>query len=132
MINDHVADMIARIKNAQRAGHKFADVTVSKLNKGVLEVLRREGMIEGFELVEGEKVGGSFRVALKYYSSGKPVISRADRVSRPGRRSYSQFDRLQRVSSGLGISIISTSKGVMADHEARKARVGGEVLARFG
>jgi len=131
MINDHVSDMIARLKNAQRASHKYADVTVSKLNKGILEVLKREGLVEAFEL-QGEGVSQKYRVALKYFASGRPVISKAVRVSRPGCRKYSAFDGLPRVSCGLGISIVSTSKGVMADHEAKKLRVGGEVIALFG
>jgi small subunit ribosomal protein S8 len=131
MINDHVSDMIARLKNAQRANHKSADVTPSKLNKGILEVLKSEGLIESFELA-GEGMTKAYRVSLKYFSSGRPVISRAERVSKPGCRRYSSFEDLGRVKSGLGISILSTSKGVMADHQARKMRVGGEVLALFG
>ncbi len=132
MINDHVSDMIARIKNGQRAGHKLVTVTASKLNKSVLEVLTKEGMIEGYEVVDLGGGKSDIRVALKYFSSGRPVISRASRVSSPGCRRYYAADKLPRVSSGLGISIVSTSKGVMSDHEARKARVGGEVIALFG
>ncbi len=132
MINDHVSDMITRIRNGQRAGHRSVLVTVSKLNKSVLEVLKREGLIEGFEQVKSDEGTEGIRVGLKYYSSGRPVIVRATRVSRPGCRKYSRSELLPRVSSGLGIAIVSTSKGVMADHEARKLRVGGEVIALFG
>ncbi len=132
MINDHVSDMITRIRNGQRAGHRSVLVTSSKLNKSVLEVLKKEGLIEGFESVTPESGPSSIRVGLKYFSSGRPVIGRATRVSRPGCRKFSTSDRLPRVNSGLGIAIVSTSKGVMADHEARKLRVGGEVIALFG
>lgn len=132
MINDHVSDMITRIRNGQRAGHRSVVVTASKLNKSVLEVLKREGLIEGFESGKDEKGHAALKVALKYFASGRPVISRATRVSRPGCRKYAQMEKLPRVSSGLGIAIVSTSKGVMTDHEARKSRVGGELIALIG
>ena len=132
MINDHISDMITRIRNGQRAGHRSVVVTKAKLNQSVLEVLKREGLIEGFEHVQAEEGFPGIRVGLKYYSSGRPAIARATRVSRPGCRKYSQAEKLPRVSSGLGIAIVSTSRGVMADHEARKLRVGGEVIALFG
>jgi len=132
MINDHISDMITRIRNGQRAGHRSVVVTKSRLNQSVLEVLKREGLIEGFEQVESEEGFPGIRVGLKYYSSGRPVIARATRVSRPGCRKYSKTESLPRVSSGLGIAVVSTSRGVMADHEARKLRVGGEVIALFG
>lgn len=132
MINDHVSDMITRIRNGQRAGHRSVVVTGSSLNKSVLEVLTREGLIEGFEAAKDENGHNTLKVGLKYFSSGRPVISRAVRVSRPGCRKYSRTEKLPKVSSGLGISIVSTSKGVLADHEARKLRVGGEVIALFG
>jgi small subunit ribosomal protein S8 len=132
MINDHVSDMVTRIRNGQRAGHRIVDVTNSKLNKSILEVLRKEGLIEGFEVVAATEGPSVLRVGLKYYSSGKPVISRAERFSKPGCRKYRGSDALPKVSSGLGISVVSTSRGVMADHEARKLKVGGEVLALFG
>jgi small subunit ribosomal protein S8 len=132
MINDHVSDMITRVRNGQRAGHRTVDVTATKLNASVLDVLKREGLIEGYEAIKSDDGKTGIRVGLKYYSSGRPVISRATRVSRPGCRKYSTTEKLPRVSSGLGIAIVSTSKGVMADHEARKLRVGGEVIALFG
>ena len=132
MINDHVSDMVTRIRNGQRAGHKAVIVTSSKLNKSVLEVLKREGLIEEFELGQDDGGKPAILVSLKYYSSGRPVISKAVRVSRPGCRKYFRVEKLPKVSSGLGISIVSTSRGVLADHEARKQRVGGEVIALFG
>lgn len=132
MINDHVSDMITRVRNGQRAGHRSVVVTASKLNKSVLEVLKREGLIEGFESGKDENGHPALKVALKYFANGRPVISRATRVSRPGCRKYAQMENLPRVSSGLGIAIVSTSKGVMTDHEARKSRVGGELIALIG
>lgn len=131
MINDHVADMITRIRNAQRAGHKFAIVTVAKMNKRVLDVLRTEGFIEGYEQVEGADKKPVYKVGLKYFASGKPVISRADRLSTSGCRKYVGAENLPKVNSGLGVAVISTSKGVMADHEARKQHIGGELVAYF-
>jgi small subunit ribosomal protein S8 len=102
------------------------------MNKSVLEVLKREGLIDGFESAEDVKKKPAIRVGLKYYSSGKPLISRADRVSKPGCRKYFEVDRLPKVSSGLGIAIVSTSKGLMTDHEARRNKVGGELIALIG
>jgi small subunit ribosomal protein S8 len=124
--------MLARIRNGQRAGHRSVLVTASKFNKSVLEVLKREGLIEGFEPAEDENKRPAIRVGLRYYSSGKPLIARAERVSKPGCRKYFEMEALPKVSSGLGIAIVSTSKGVMTDHEARKNRVGGEVIALVG
>jgi small subunit ribosomal protein S8 len=132
MINDHISDMITRIRNGQRAGHRSVLVTSSKLNKSVLEVLKREGFIDAFEASKDEEGRAAIKVGLKYFSSGRPVISRAVRVSRPGCRKYFRTEKLPRVSSGLGVAIVSTSKGIMTDHEARKSRVGGEVIALIG
>ena len=132
MINDHISDMITRIRNGQRAGHRSVIVTASKLNKSVLEVLKKEGFIDGFEASKDLDGRTALKVSLKYFSSGRPVITRAVRVSRPGCRKYFQMEKLPRVSSGLGVAIVSTSKGVMSDHEARKSRVGGEVIALVG
>jgi small subunit ribosomal protein S8 len=132
MINDHVSDMITRIRNGQRAGHRTVLVTASKFNKSVLEVLKREGLIEGFEAAQDVHKRAAIKVSLKYYASGRPVISRAERVSKPGCRKYFEMEKLPKVSSGLGIAIVSTSKGVMTDNEARKSRVGGEVIALIG
>ena len=128
MINDHISDMITRIRN----GHRSVLVTASKLNKSVLEVLKREGLIEAFEPAQDENKRTALKVALKYYASGRPVIARAERVSKPGCRKYRRMSDLPKVSSGLGIAIVSTSKGVMTDNEARKSRVGGEVIALIG
>jgi small subunit ribosomal protein S8 len=132
MINDHVSDMITRIRNGQRSGHRSVLVTSSKMNKSVLEVLKREGLIEGFENAEDANKRPALKVGLKYYTSGKPMISRVERVSKPGCRKYFEVEALPRVSSGLGIAIVSTSKGMMTDNEARRSKVGGEVIALVG
>jgi small subunit ribosomal protein S8 len=102
------------------------------MNKSILEVLKREGLIEGFEGAEGANKRSALRVGLKYYTSGKPMISRVERVSKPGCRKYFEVESLPKVSSGLGIAIVSTSKGVMTDNEARRSKVGGEVIALVG
>lgn len=134
MVNDQLSDLLTRIRNAQRAGHKSATVINCALNRRVLEVLKTEGLIEGYEDIEkddGTK-SNQLRVGLKYFSSGKPLISQIDRVSKPGCRKYAAMDNLPKVMSGLGIAVVSTSKGVVSDREARKLRVGGEVLAVVG
>ena len=97
-----------------------------------MEVLKREGLIDGFEVAEDANKRPAIRVGLKYYTSGKPLITRAERVSKPGCRKYFEMEALPKVSSGLGIAIVSTSKGIMTDQEARKSRVGGEVIALIG
>ena len=129
MINDQVSDLLTRIRNAQRAGHKSVFVVASKMNKSVLEVLKREGLIDGYEAGENAR---TLNVFLKYYSTGKPVIASARRFSKPGCRQYRRVDDIPRVSSGLGIAIISTSQGVVSDREARQLKIGGEILAMLG
>jgi len=133
MTNDTIADLLTRIRNAQRAGHKVTRVPSSKMSMRVLEVLKTEGFISSFKTLmpEGEKFE-QVDVALKYYSTGEPVIGLARRISTPGLRKYVGSEKLPRVKSGLGISIVSTSQGVMSDREARKRRIGGEVLAFIG
>jgi small subunit ribosomal protein S8 len=129
MVNDPIGDLIARIKNA--ATRKRARVTTpaSKMRERVLGVLESEGYIRGFARVQ--KPGGfpEFDVELKYFD-GEPVIMEIKRVSKPGRRVYSSIADLKPVKNGLGISILSTPKGVMSDNAAREANVGGEVLCR--
>jgi small subunit ribosomal protein S8 len=130
MSNDTVADLLTRIRNAHRAKHKSVLVPSSNIAKNILNVLKTEGFIETY--VQKTNSFGSFDgydVVLKYYPSGEPVISLAQRVSKPGRRMYSRSDRLKKVDNGLGIAVVSTSQGVMSDREARKKKIGGEVLA---
>ena len=126
-ITDAIADMLTRIRNAGSAGHATVDIPQSNLKKSIAKILLDEGYIEKYELVEGN-IQGIIRVTLKY-SGKKHVISGIKRISKPGLRTYADKTSLPRVLNGLGIAIISTSKGVMTDKEARKLGVGGEVLA---
>lgn len=126
-ITDAIADMLTRIRNAGSAGHATVDIPQSNLKKSIAKILLEEGYIESYELVEGN-TQGIIRVTLKY-SGKKHVITGIKRISKPGLRTYADKASLPRVLNGLGIAIISTSKGVMTDKEARKLGVGGEVLA---
>ncbi len=129
MVNDPIGDMIARIKNATDRGRQKVSTPASRLRERVLGVLESEGYIRGFNLVQKPGAFPEFEIELKYYD-GQPVIARIDRVSKPGRRVYSSIGDLKPVRNGLGISILSTSKGVMSDIAARDANVGGEVLCQ--
>lgn len=127
-LTDPLGDMLARIRNGQQAGKSSIASPASKLRMNVLEVLKKEGYIRGYELLEdGNK--RNLKIELKYFE-GEPVIKTIDRVSKPGRRVYSAIKDLGKVRGGLGISILSTPRGVMSDTEARTANVGGEVLCR--
>ena len=126
-ITDAIADMLTRIRNAGSAGHATVDIPQSNLKKSIAKILLDEGYIESYELVEGN-TQGIIRVTLKY-SGKKHVISGIKRISKPGLRTYADKASLPRVLNGLGIAIISTSKGVMTDKEAKALHVGGEVLA---
>ena len=128
-MTDPLGDMLTRIRNAQRAGMANVSCPASKLRANVLEVLKREGYIRGFLPTNGGEVAPQFKIELKY-NEGTPVIREINRVSKPGRRVYSKIADLPRVYNGLGISILSTPRGVMSDNEARAANVGGEVLCR--
>lgn len=127
--SDPLGDMLTRIRNGQQARKSDITVPASKLRENVLEVLKREGFIRGYERVNLRKGVDSIKVELKYYE-GRPVISEISRVSTPGRRVYSGVKDLQKFYNGLGISVLSTPRGVMSDHEARQANVGGEVLCK--
>jgi len=126
-MSDTLGDMLTRIRNGQTTNKKVVDAPASRFRKNVLEVLKREGFIRNFEEKEMRPGINFFEIELKYYN-GKPVISEIKRVSKPGRRVYSSIKNLQRTYNGLGISILSTPRGVMSDNEAREANVGGEVL----
>jgi small subunit ribosomal protein S8 len=128
-VSDPLGDMLTRIRNAQRARHTICTAPASQLRANVLDVLKREGFIRGFEAQELRPGVAQLRIELKY-NEGEPVIKEITRVSKPGRRVYSKIKELQRVYAGLGISILSTPRGVMSDAEARAANVGGEVLCR--
>ena len=126
-MSDTLGDMLTRIRNGQTTNKKVVDAPASRFRKNVLEVLKREGFISNFEEKEMRPGINFFEIELKYYN-GKPVISEIKRVSKPGRRVYSSIKNLKKTYNGLGISILSTPRGVMSDNEAREANVGGEVL----
>lgn len=125
--NDPIGDMIARIKNAQKARHEFVACPDSTLRRMLLNVLKAEGFIRSYEVKEIRTNVRELSIELKYHNE-EPAIHEFKRVSKPGRRVYSRIKDLPRYYNGLGISILSTPAGVMADHEARKANTGGEVL----
>jgi len=127
--NDPIGDMIARIRNAAERGRSKVVTPASKLRQRFLDVLQSEGYIRGYSRSESAQGFAQFEIELKYYDD-KPVIAEIARVSKPGRRVYSSIADLKPVKNGLGISILSTPKGVMSDTAARDANVGGEVLCR--
>lgn len=128
-MSDPLGDMLTRIRNGQRARKNSVPVPASNLRANVLEVLKREGYIRGYSWSEIRTGIKELNVELKY-SEGAPVIREISRVSKPGRRVYTKIKDLGRFYNGLGISILSTPKGVLSDHEARQENVGGEVLCR--
>ena len=127
-ISDVIADMLTRIRNANDAKHDTVDIPASNLKKSIAQILLEEGYIKNFQIVEDGKQG-IIRVTLKYAAGKQKVINGLRRVSKPGLRIYSNCEDMPRVMNGLGIAIVSTSKGVMTDKAARKENVGGEVLA---
>ena len=127
-ITDPVADMLTRIRNANNAKHETVDVPASNMKKSIAQILLDEGYIKSFQIVD-DGTQGTIRIALKYNAGKEKVISGLRRVSKPGLRVYVGADELPQVLRGLGIAIVSTSKGVMTDKAARAAHVGGEVLA---
>jgi small subunit ribosomal protein S8 len=127
MMTDPIADMLTRIRNAVRVERPHVEMPLSKVKRGLAEVLKREGYIWDWEEVEAEPAN-HLRVHLKYGPNGERVIRRIRRVSKPGRRVYSGASDLKPILGGLGISILSTSRGVISDREARQRKLGGEVL----
>ncbi len=127
-LSDPVADYLTRIRNAQKARHPYVDVPASNLKRAITQILVDKGYVADYVNVEDTKQG-LIRVYLKYMRGGKPVIESIKRVSKPGLRQYVGADNLPRVMNGLGIAILSTSRGVMTDKECRRAGIGGEVLA---
>ncbi len=126
-MTDPIADMLTRIRNAQSAGHEEASMPYSRLKEAVAGVLKEEGYIADFR-TSGSGVTKTLRLALRYTEAGVPVVSGLKRVSRPGRRAYFGASEIPRVLDGLGICILSTSHGVISDRQARRQKVGGEVL----
>ena len=126
-MSDVIADMLTRIRNANNAKHESVDIPASNMKKSIADILVKEGYIKGYQIVEDGKQG-IIRVALKYNGKEK-VIKGLRRVSKPGLRIYASCEDMPRVMNGLGVAIVSTSKGIMTDKEARKNNIGGEVLA---
>lgn len=130
MINDPIADLLTRIRNGQMAGHRTVLANKSKMAERILEVLKTEGFITDYEVKKKEGVAfDQIEVELKYFGSGEPVISSLQRESRCGRRRYVGVEDIPQVHCGLGVAILSTSKGVMSDRIAKKNSIGGELLA---
>ena len=127
-ITDPIADMLTRIRNANSAKHDTVDVPASNMKKAIAQILLEEGYIKNFQLID-DGTQGVIRITLKYGAGKEKVISGLRRVSKPGLRVYAGADELPKVLHGLGVAIVSTSKGVMTDKKAREAHVGGEVLA---
>lgn len=127
-ITDPIADMLTRIRNANTSKHKTVDVPASNMKKAIAEILFEEGYIKSFEVIENENQG-IIRITIKYDEKGSRVIAGLKRISKPGLRVYAASDELPKVLNGLGIALISTSKGIMTDKNAREQGIGGEVLA---
>ena len=128
VVTDPIADLLTRIRNALTAKHETVTVPASKMKKSIVDILVEEGFVQSAEVVETEK-GNDIVITLKYGKKGEKVISNLKRISKPGLRVYCGAEQLPRVLGGLGIAIISTSKGVMTDKAARAQNIGGEVLA---
>ena len=127
-LSDPIGDMIARVKNAQARNHKKVDLPSSNFKSKIADILKNEGFIKDFK-VSSEEKKNILSLELKYHS-GNPVISNFERVSKPGRRIFSSADSLPKINNGLGIAILSTPKGVMTDIDARKQKVGGEIVCK--
>ncbi len=127
-ITDTIADMLTRIRNANSAKHDTVDIPASNMKKSIAQILVDEGYVKGFQVIEDGKQG-VIRMTLKYGENKTPVLTGLRRVSKPGLRIYSNCEDMPKVMRGLGIAIVSTSKGVMTDKKARKENVGGEILA---
>ena len=128
-LSDPLGDLLTRIRNGQRAHKSMTTTPASRLRENLLRVLEREGYIRGFERYSVRDGVEEIKVELKY-NEGEPVINKIERISKPGRRVYAKIKDLQKVYNGLGISILSTPRGVMSDQEARQANVGGEILCQ--
>ena len=128
MLTDPIADMLTRIRNAARVFKPRVDISGSKMCVGIARILKEEGFIDDFKFID-DKTQGIVRVYLKYGPEGEPIINSIKRESKPGLRVYKPVSELPRVLNGLGISVVSTSQGIMSDRQCRKANIGGELLA---
>ena len=129
-MTDPIADMLSRIRNGIQAHHDRVEIPASKLKVEIARILKSEGFIRNYALVDKDKIQATLRVDLKYSPDGEPVIHGIERISRPGRRVYRNKQEIPSVLGGLGLAIVSTSKGVLAGHEAAKNGIGGEVLCQ--
>lgn len=127
VMTDPIADMLTRIRNANQMKHETVDIPASKLKKEILEVLKAEGYIIGYKIIKGD-VQNTLRVNLKYLNNAR-VVKGLKRISKPGLRVYAKNSEIPKVLNGLGIAVVSTSRGIMTDREARKQKIGGEILA---
>ena len=127
-MSDVIADMLTRIRNANDAKHATVDIPASNMKKSIADILVEEGYVKSYQVIEDGKQG-VIRIYLKYTENKKPVISGIKRISKPGLRIYASKDELPKVLGGLGVAVISTSKGIMTDKKARKLGIGGEVMA---
>ena len=126
-MTDPIADMLTRIRNANTVGHDSVDIPASKMKKAIAEILLNEGYIKGYEVID-DNTQGTIRIEMKYAAGKERVISGIKRISKPGLKVYAKANEVPKVLGGLGIAIVSTSKGIMTDKEARKLGVGGEVI----
>jgi len=129
-MTDPIADMLTRIRNGIQSHHDRVEIPASKLKMEIAKILKSEGFIRNYALVEKDKIQPTLRIDLKYSPEGEPVIHGIERISRPGRRVYRNRQEIPSVLGGLGLAIVSTSKGVLAGHEAAKNGIGGEVLCQ--
>jgi small subunit ribosomal protein S8 len=125
--SDPIADMLTRIRNASRINKKQVNIKASNICKGIAAVLKEEGYINGFDRIDDNKQG-ILRIILKYDEEGRPIIEEIKRVSKPGRRIYLSVEKIPKVLAGMGIAILSTSKGIMSDKSCRRDNIGGEIL----
>jgi len=130
-MTDPIADLLSRIRNAHLAKHDRLDVPVSKLKLEICKLLKEEGFIKNFRVVESSSPTATLRVFLRYSAEGVPVINHLERVSKPGRRVYKGADEIKPVRNGLGLGIVSTSQGLLTDAQARERRMGGELLCEI-
>ena len=127
-MTDPIADMLTRIRNANRVRYKSVDILLSRINLNIAKVLKKSGYISGYDVKKDARGYQVLRISLKYYDAKKTVMTDIQRVSKPGRRVYVKSDMIPKVLSGYGTVILSTSKGIMTDQEARDSKVGGEIL----
>jgi small subunit ribosomal protein S8 len=126
-ITDPVADLLTRIRNASRAGHELVEIPGSRLKLEIVKILAQEKYVRGYQFISDEKAG-ILRVFLKYGTKREPVLTQLERVSKPGRRVYVAAEKVPRPQNGMGVAIVSTSRGLLPDRECRKQKVGGEVI----